>query len=234
MSTESEINILKDSTIQLNQNLETAVEQLKDAKKSETKNANDSTLGKRDSLDLNLVTKDQSELDDPLPTKILNTEGRLARANTTVSPEKAESEIFGILPENLYNAKGGAIGLKDLSEQVKVFALYFSASYCPPCKKFTPILKEFYDVMNEESKVLEIIFVSKDNSQEEMLGYFEKMPWLSIKFGDAKIANCLEKFCVEGIPQVVVLKNDGTLITKDGKKDVYTKGEVAMDEWLAF
>jgi nucleoredoxin len=234
MSTESEINILKDSTMQLNQNLETAVEQLKDAKKSETKNADDSTLGKRDSLDLDLVTKDQSELDDPLPTKILNTDGRLARANTTVSPEKAESEIFEILPENLYNAKGEAIGLKDLSEQVKVFALYFSASYCPPCKKFTPILKEFYDVMNEESKVLEIIFVSKDNSQEEMLGYFEKMPWLSIKFGDAKIARCMEKFCVEGIPQVVVLKNDGTLITKDGKKDVYTKGEVAMDEWLAF
>jgi nucleoredoxin len=234
MSTESEIDILKDSTMQLNQNLETAVEQLKDAKKSETKNADDSTLGKRDSLDLNLVTKDQSELDDPLPTKILNTEGRLARANTTVSPEKAESEIFEILPENLYNAKGEAIGLKDLSEQVKVFALYFSASYCPPCKKFTPILKEFYDVMNEESKVLEIIFVSKDNSQEEMLGYFEKMPWLSIKFGDAKIARCMEKFCVEGIPQVVVLKNDGTLITKDGKKDVYTKGEVAMDEWLEF
>jgi nucleoredoxin len=234
MSTESEIDILKDSTMQLNQNLETAVEQLKDAKKSETKNADDSTLGKRDSLDLNLVTKDQSELDDPLPTKILNTEGRLARANTTVSPEKAESEIFEILPENLYNAKGEAIGLKDLSEQVKVFALYFSASYCPPCKKFTPILKEFYDVMNEESKVLEIIFVSKDNSQEEMLGYFEKMPWLSIKFGDAKIAHCFEKFCVEGIPQVVVLKNDGTLITKDGKKDVFTKGEVAMDEWLAF
>jgi nucleoredoxin len=234
MSTESEINILKDSTMQLNQNLETAVEQLKDAKKSETKNADDSTLGKRDSLDLDLVTKDQSELDDPLPTKILNTDGRLARANTTVSPEKAESEIFEILPENLYNAKGEAIGLKDLSEQVKVFALYFSASYCPPCKKFTPILKEFYDVMNEESKVLEIIFVSKDNSQEEMLGYFEKMPWLSIKFGDAKIARCMEKFCVEGIPQVVVLKNDGTLITKDGKKDVYTKGEVAMDEWLEF
>jgi nucleoredoxin len=234
MSTESKINILKDNTMQLNQNFETAVEQLRDEKKSETKNADDNTLGKRDSLDLNLVTKDQSELDDPLPTKILNTEGRLARANTTVSPEKAESEIFGILPENLFNAKGEAIGLKDLSEQVKVFALYFSASYCPPCKKFTPILKEFYDVMNEESKVLEIIFVSKDNSQEEMLGYFEKMPWLSIKFGDAKIARCMEKFCVEGIPQVVVLKNDGTLITKDGKKDVYTKGEVAMDEWLAF
>jgi nucleoredoxin len=234
MSTESEINILKDTTVKMNQNLDTAVEQLKDAKKSETKNADDSTIGKRDSLDLNLVTKDQSELDDPLPTKILNTEGRLARENTMVSPEKVESEIFGILPENLYNAKGEAIYLKDLSEQVKVFALYFSASYCPPCKKFTPILKEFYDVMNEESKVLEIIFVSKDNSQEEMLGYFEKMPWLSIKFGDAKIAHCLEKFSVEGIPQVVVLKNDGTLITKDGKKDVYTKGEVAMDEWLAF
>ena len=32
------------------------------------------------------------------------------------------------------------------SEQGAVIGLYFSAHWCPPCRGFTPILKNFYEV----------------------------------------------------------------------------------------
>ncbi len=45
----------------------------------------------------------------------------------------------------------------------KHLLLYFSASWCPPCKMFTPLLAEWYTKKKKEGKVdFEIIFVSSD------------------------------------------------------------------------
>lgn len=32
----------------------------------------------------------------------------------------------------------------------KVLAVYFSASWCAPCKQFTPVLKKVYNKLKEE------------------------------------------------------------------------------------
>ena len=71
-----------------------------------------------------------------------------------------------------------------LTNGPKVVLLYFSAHWCPPCRKFTPLLREFYDEVNDENKQVEVVFVSSDKSAEEHEKYFSEShgDWLTVPF----------------------------------------------------
>jgi nucleoredoxin len=66
----------------------------------------------------------------------------------------------------------------------KIYLNFFSrAHWCPPCRKFTPILaKTFKEVHNETKDKLDIIFVSCDEDQEGFDEYFKEMPWKALPF----------------------------------------------------
>ncbi|XP_041435917.1 nucleoredoxin like 2 L homeolog isoform X1 [Xenopus laevis] len=73
--------------------------------------------------------------------------------------------------------------------QNKIVGLYFSASWCSPCRDFTPILCDFYTELVEESEPpaqFEIVFISSDKSPEEMVDYMHDMQgdWLALPFHD--------------------------------------------------
>jgi nucleoredoxin len=50
--------------------------------------------------------------------------------------------------------------------------LYFSAQWCPPCRQFTPLLKQFYESL--PAGALQIVFVSRDKSVGEFWSYYQK------------------------------------------------------------
>lgn len=53
-----------------------------------------------------------------------------------------------------------------------LLGLYFSASWCPPCQRFTPLLIDFYKIAKEVSpNDFEIVFISSDKNQEEFDEY---------------------------------------------------------------
>jgi len=105
----------------------------------------------------------------------------------------------------------------------KVFAFYFSAHWCPPCRGFTPQLAEWY-TKSLKDKGLEIVFVSSDKSEDQFDEYFSEQPWLALDYSDRKLKNELsELFGVEGIPSVVIIDSDGSVISKDGR------GAIASD-----
>src|SRR5438132_7884567 len=88
----------------------------------------------------------------------------------------------------------------------KNIALYFSASWCGPCKKFTPYLHEFYDLLKEEdSNFLEIIFVSRDTNEESFDKYHKEMPWLALKFNRELSDELVKKYSINGIPSLIIL-----------------------------
>jgi len=98
-----------------------------------------------------------------------------------------------------------------------MIGLYFSAHWCPPCRQFTPMLAGIYSQMKSSGKSIEIIFVSSDKDEVSFKEYFDEMPWLALPFPERQLKNDLSSvFEVNGIPMLVLLKPDGSLITTDG------------------
>jgi len=104
----------------------------------------------------------------------------------------------------------------------KVVALYFSAHWCPPCRQFTPVLRDFYNELMDSDQPFEIIFVSFDRSAEDLKKYLEEAHgnWCVIPHGDPAIKELSEKYGVSGIPALVVLKANGDAAVQNGRSDV--------------
>ncbi|GKA02355.1 probable nucleoredoxin 1 [Tanacetum coccineum] len=98
----------------------------------------------------------------------------------------------------------------------KKVGLYFSASWCPPCQRFTPNLIDVYNELADKGD-FEIVFVSADEDEESFNGYFSKMPWLAVPFSDTKTRDALDGcFKVSGIPHLVFLDESGKVLTDTG------------------
>ena len=112
--------------------------------------------------------------------------------------------------DNLENQRGQPVQL--LPDDQGVVVLYFSASWCPPCRQFTPLLKTAYstslgDVCQNHGRRMQVVFVSRDRSAEEFRDYFRSHhgDWLAVKFEAAALRDSLAAmFGVRGIPALVI------------------------------
>eukprot|EP00618_Florenciella_parvula_P034373 CAMPEP_0119478674 /NCGR_PEP_ID=MMETSP1344-20130328/8305_1 /TAXON_ID=236787 /ORGANISM="Florenciella parvula, Strain CCMP2471" /LENGTH=163 /DNA_ID=CAMNT_0007512865 /DNA_START=36 /DNA_END=527 /DNA_ORIENTATION=+ len=150
---------------------------------------------------------------------------------------------------DLTTKNGEAVELSALSG--KAVALYFSAHWCPPCKRFTPILKDLYEEVNEDDAKFEVVFVSSDDSAALAKEYMEEMhgDWLMISY-DSPVREALkQKFgCFagkeqgkfpsserrNGIPALVVVGQDGSELCFNGTSAVEGKGPAAVADWAAW
>ena len=113
-------------------------------------------------------------------------------------------------------SKGGVVNPVEACKDAKLIGIYFSMHNCPPCRQFTPVFAELYNELNENGKVIEVIFCSGDKTQEEFNEYYGEMPWLALPKGDARMVNLAKKFEVRGVPRLVVIKPDGTVVEQNG------------------
>jgi len=114
----------------------------------------------------------------------------------------------------------------------KTVAIYFSAHWCPPCRGFTPKLSEIYKSLKASGKEFEIVFCSSDRSDDEFRSYFNSMPWLALPFADRTTKDKLaRKFGVSGIPKLVILDAQGSVITTEGRQKILE--EPSGGAWLA-
>lgn len=97
--------------------------------------------------------------------------------------------------------------------------MYFSAHWCPPCRRFTPILIEFYNKLGQE-KNFEIIFCSLDHDEAEYKEYTADMPWLCMPFQAKETQVLSKKYNAQGIPHLVIADSEGKVITEDGTSEV--------------
>ncbi|KAK9117164.1 hypothetical protein Sjap_016111 [Stephania japonica] len=117
----------------------------------------------------------------------------------------------------LVRNNGDQVKTSDLTG--KTVGLYFSASWCGPCRRFTPKLIETYTGLHPKSTSndFEVVFVSADRDEDSFNDYFSKMPWLAVPFSDAEARDRLNAlFEVNGIPQLVIVGPDGEVVSEDG------------------
>uniref|UniRef100_A0A915B063 Thioredoxin domain-containing protein n=1 Tax=Parascaris univalens TaxID=6257 RepID=A0A915B063_PARUN len=143
-------------------------------------------------------------------------------------------EMAELLSNVQLQKKNGSLTKGSEALEGKVVALYFSAHWCPPCRQFTPVLKDFYEELDGEA--FEIVFVSFDRSENDLKEYMEEAhgDWYFIPFGSDEIQELAKKFDVSGIPALVVIKSNGDVITKNGRADVSSRSPAqALGAWKA-
>ena len=144
------------------------------------------------------------------------------------SDEREEESDVIIIPETLLNMDGESVS-SDLLKK-KYIGLYFSASWCGPCRKFTPRLIEFRNKFVDD---FEVILIGADGSAKAQANYMKKysMPWLAMKNQSPEAKQASKLSGVEFIPYLVVINSSGKIISKNGKAEISTKGFEAMEYW---
>jgi len=154
-------------------------------------------------------------------------------AGTDIEAEETslKSKMAGVFTgKKLMNKKGDLLDAETVLANKEVIAVYFSAHWCPPCKQFTPILKEFFEEAKDDSFI--IIFVSSDRDEASMKSYFaEHGDYLACPFG-SELVGALKKNCnVTGIPSLAIVDKTGTMLHQGGRSDVGEGPVKALKKW---
>ncbi|KAL5477184.1 hypothetical protein EMCRGX_G023938 [Ephydatia muelleri] len=131
--------------------------------------------------------------------------------------------LKALIGDTVLSKDNNIVSVDSLLPSGGVLGLYFSAHWCPPCRAFTPELAEWYNniKLGPNGSKFEIVFVSCDSDEDSFSEYFAEMPWHALPFSDRETESKLSKeFNISGIPTLVFLDADGTLITDDGRSIV--------------
>ncbi len=148
--------------------------------------------------------------------------------DTSSSTKNVMQDGTIILPDTLLDSEGNDISIDEIKG--KYVGLYFSASWCGPCRSFTPKLIKFKDQHKEE---FEVILIGSDGSPKAQKNYMKKykMPWLALANQSDAAREISSSLKVEFIPFLVILDPKGKVITKNGKNDVVRLGQSALSTW---
>uniref|UniRef100_A0A8R1DX29 Thioredoxin domain-containing protein n=2 Tax=Caenorhabditis japonica TaxID=281687 RepID=A0A8R1DX29_CAEJA len=101
----------------------------------------------------------------------------------------------------------------------KIVVLYFSASWCGPCRQFTPIMKELYQQIAETNQPIEVILLSRDYMRFQLDEYYEQhgCSWGVVPLRDPIIEKCLNAYNVTALPSCRVV-DEGKKEEEKGKE----------------
>lgn len=117
-------------------------------------------------------------------------------------------------------------------EKKKVVALYLSAHWCGPCRQFTPKLVAFYNKVAATHPEFEVVFVSNDKTAAAMEGYMREdhMPWPAVTYDKVAGNRSLLKYFGESIPCLVVVDENGKVISDTYAGKNYRGPEAVLED----
>jgi thiol-disulfide isomerase/thioredoxin len=133
-----------------------------------------------------------------------------ARELALVEPDKRPSRIAEALKGLMVDADGKPYHDDHLGEK-KIFALYFGASWCPPCHAFSPDFVKFLNDAMPRHPELAVVMLSNDQQPGPMLGYMkeEKMPFPAVPLTELNRSTLLLNYAAKMIPELVIVDRFG-------------------------
>lgn len=149
----------------------------------------------------------------PTPTPVPKTARRPSAEPAATGAPNAMSEF---LSGELVSLNGGKLEPFEAAKlgRKKYFAIYFSASWCPPCREFTPSLVQWYKRRQADSDKFDVIFVSRDRSEADMATYMaeDRMEWPAVLFSK-RDSTPLSAHRGRGIPDLVIVDENGSVLS---------------------
>ena len=113
-------------------------------------------------------------------------------------------------------ADGTALSLSELVGQTDYVLVDFWASWCGPCRRLMPALKELYESYHPSGK-LEILGVSCDRDEAAWLKAIEEdeLPWLHIRDQRAEPYNPCDLYGISAIPTTILIDRNGIIVGRN-------------------
>jgi nucleoredoxin len=138
------------------------------------------------------------------------------------------------LAGKLVRLEGGALRPFDGARLagVKFYALYYSASWCAPCREFTPGLVDAYQKIRELYPEFEVVLVNEDQSSGDMVRYMrdDKMAWPALKWEARAGAPDIMRYCGSGIPCLVLVDENGKVLSDTNRWGRYVGPDAVLDD----
>lgn len=132
------------------------------------------------------------------------------------------------LNKDFRTAYGKSANSKEVLKD-KTILLYFTASWCPPCRAFTPILVKF---AKKHADNIVVVVVSEDRNKKDAIKYMRHKrakAFYMIPPGK-QAAKLSEKFGITGIPSVVVISKNGAILSKNARSQISSSNKLPA-EW---
>jgi thiol-disulfide isomerase/thioredoxin len=109
-----------------------------------------------------------------------------------------------------------ALALSELVGKTDYVLVDFWASWCGPCRRLMPALKELYESYHPSGK-LEILGVSCDKDAAAWLKAIEEdeLPWLHIRDQRAEPYNPCDKYGISAIPTTILINKEGIIVGRN-------------------
>ncbi len=160
----------------------------------------------------------------------------VASARSKAVPAVSGASIFTGLASQLVAVEGRRVKKHQMENEPEYYAFYFAAGWCHACSRFTSMLAKYYthNIAFAQPQ-FEIVFVSRDNSKQEMDDYMLKsgMPWPAISYSASVREQLIKKYAPSGTPSLVLVDRAGKVISEsfvDGKP----RGAFAVKQDMAF
>lgn len=127
-----------------------------------------------------------------------------SQEQTPAAVENAYIDITALTPE------GTELSLSDLVGKTDYVLVDFWASWCGPCRRFVPVLKEMYNSQPEGRLQILSCSVDQDPKAWRVALQEEKMPWPQMR-EDAE-HECSDKYGVQFIPHTVLIDKEGKIV----------------------